>query len=151
MPREARRATANTLVDRSSLTGRQHPHPLREIVTRFNDASAEIPLESSMSPGSNPRETNAGYFTAQKALPAGAHVLLIDDTWVSGSRMRSATLALRRDGAAAVSALSLARWLSAEWEPRVTQWARNTFTARDFDPEICPWTGSLCPPAAPMK
>ena len=67
----------------------------------------EILWESSMSPGSYPSETNAACFTAQKALPTGAHVLLIDDTWVSGSRMRSATLALRRHGAAAVSALSL--------------------------------------------
>lgn len=129
-----------------SLTGRQHPHPLREILARINDARAEIVLESCMPLGSHPRETNADYFSVREAVPAGAHVLLIDDTWVTGSRMRSATLALRRDGAAAVSALSLARWLSTEWEPRVTQWARGTFTARDFDPEVCPWTGSSCPP-----
>jgi hypothetical protein len=129
-----------------SLTGRQDPHPLREIVAGINDVRAEITLDSTMPPGSNPRETNADYFAAQRPVPANAHVLLIDDTWVSGSRVRSATLALRRDGAAAVSALSLARWLSTDWEPRVTQWARSTFTAKDFDPDICPWTGSACPP-----
>jgi hypothetical protein len=42
-----------------------------------------------------------------------------------------------RHGAADVTACTLARWLSAEQEPRVAHWARNKFTARDFDPEIC--------------
>lgn len=128
-----------------SLSGRPPPHPLRELVASANDVRAELPLDSIMPPGSDPRETRDNYFRGRWPLQGDAHVLLIDDTWVTGSRVRSATLALRRAGASAISALSLARWLSVDWDPQVVPWAKSAFTAKDFNPDICPWTAAACP------
>lgn len=46
-----------------------------------------------------------------------SHVLLIDDTWVSGATVMSAAGALRSGGAEHVSALVLARWLDPGYGP----------------------------------
>lgn len=43
---------------------------------------------------------------------AGASVLLIDDTWVSGSSAQSAAAALRRAGATHVACVVIGRWLT---------------------------------------
>ncbi len=40
-----------------------------------------------------------------------SHVLLVDDTWVSGATVMSATTAMRLNGAEHISILVLARWL----------------------------------------
>jgi len=129
----------------SSLRGRLHPHPLRDIVAASNRATAEIPLAGTLPPGGNPRDTNPSHFAVGSLIPGGGHILLIDDTWVSGAHVRSATWALREAGAAAVSALSIARWLSTDWDQSVGPWARKNLTGNDFDPNTCPWTGSTCP------
>ncbi len=51
-------------------------------------------------------------------VPVGrSHVLLIDDTWVSGGTVMSAVGALRAAGAARVSSLVLARWLDPGYGP----------------------------------
>ena len=81
------------------------------------------------------------------------HVLLIDDTWVSGGTVMSATVALRSAGATRVSALVLARWLDRKYPAtknfvdRITEeqaW-RSPLTA-------CPFTlDGQCPPTAPSR
>lgn len=82
-----------------------------------------------------------------------SHVLLIDDTWVSGATVMSATAALRSAGATRVSALVLARWLDRKYPAtknfvdRVTeeQGLRSPLTA-------CPFTlDGQCPPTAPSR
>lgn len=55
------------------------------------------------------REVQEHAFTSATAR---GHVLLIDDTWVSGGTMLSAVLSLRQAGAEEVSTLALARWLN---------------------------------------
>lgn len=45
----------------------------------------------------------------------GQHVLLIEDTWVTGANAQSAAVALHRAGAARVSVLCIARMLDAQW------------------------------------
>lgn len=63
------------------------------------------------------REVREDAFTAT---PAHGHVLVIDDTWVSGGTMLSAVLSLRQAGADEVSTLALARWLNPTFPPTET-------------------------------
>lgn len=80
--------------------------------------------------------------------PAGwSHVLLIDDTWVSGGTVMSAVGALRAAGAAKVSSLALARWLDPGYgttKPLVGE----IEAANGWSPpqRVCPFTLSgVCP------
>lgn len=77
---------------------------------------------------------------------AGRHVLLIDDTWSTGTSARSAALTVREAGAVKVSVLAVGRWASPEytgdWPDGVTPQYRNTgeFLAKlpKYDPHVCP-------------
>lgn len=75
----------------------------------------------------------------------GHHVLLVDDTWVSGAHVQSCASALKQAGAAYVTALVLARHLDEKG-------AAPDFLARHrtrvYDPAICPVTGALHPDSA---
>lgn len=74
----------------------------------------------------DPRRDNAG---ASRALDpdrfrvidpdqvVGRHVLLVEDTWVSGASVQSAAVALHRAGARRVTALCVARLISEQWAP----------------------------------
>jgi adenine/guanine phosphoribosyltransferase-like PRPP-binding protein len=76
-------------------------------------------------------------------LPQGSHVLLIDDTWASGGHAQSAVLALRAAGASRVSVLVVARWLKEDYGEN-KQFIVDLANC-DYNPLICPWTGTDCP------
>lgn len=65
------------------------------------------------------------------------HVLLIDDTWTTGSHAESTAAALKRAGASRVSLLVLARWL--DLGRGVTDQFVKTELTSDFDPDQCPF------------
>ena len=70
------------------------------------------------------------------------HVLLVDDTWVSGDKSQSAALALKTVGAACVTILCTTRWLRYDWADHRTL----IDTLREpFDAMRCPVTGTTCP------
>lgn len=96
-----------------SLPARPSAHPLRRLVTG-RAAGAEVPLVAAASV-QNPRAVNSDHFACGMQLPEEAHVLLIDDTWATGGHIQSAALALRKAGAARVSALVVARWLKEDY------------------------------------
>jgi len=124
-----------------SLPAKQSAHPLRSLVVG-RAKGAEVPLAAASSV-QQPRAVNADHFTCGLRLPQDSHVLLIDDTWATGGHVQSAVLALREAGAARVSVLVVARWLKEDYG------ANNRFIAnlanRDYEPGICPWTGTDCP------
>jgi hypothetical protein len=93
------------------------------------------------------RDLDPRHFRATAPLPAGAHVLLVDDTWARGGHAQSAVLALRAAGAARVSVLVAARWINADFGGNAA-FIRG-LADRDYDPAICPWTGAACPPRGP--
>jgi hypothetical protein len=124
-----------------SLPARPGEHPLRPIV-RTTAPGTELPL-SAASSTPNPRSVDPQHFRAGAAVPPGAHVLIIDDTWVGGGHAQSAVLAARRAGASCVSVLVLARWLNEDYGSNARFLAG--LTGRDYDPGLCPWTGSRCP------
>ena len=124
-----------------SLDRRPGEHPLRPIV-RACAPGTELPL-SAASCYSHPRSVNPKHFNAGAAVPPGAHVLVIDDTWVGGGHAQSAVLAARRAGAGRVSVLVLARWLNEDYGVNALFLAG--LAGRDYDPGLCPWTGDHCP------
>lgn len=126
-----------------SLTYRPGTHPLTEIA-RSVGAVGEAALVPS-SEAVCDRSVRVGKFTLQpRNAAAGKHVLVLDDVWTTGSNAQSAALTLRQAGAAAVSVMVVGRWLSPGHAPSARFIA--TRLQRDYDPDICPVTGSRCVP-----
>ncbi|MBE1875497.1 hypothetical protein [Myceligenerans pegani] len=71
------------------------------------------------------------------------HILLVDDSWVSGSNAQSAAAALKQAGAQDVSVFVVARVLDPSYGP--TKRFLASHGRPTFDATVCPWTGSACP------
>lgn len=69
------------------------------------------------------------------------HVLLLEDTWTTGSHVESAATALKHAGVDRVTTLVVARWLDPAWAETKQVIAGLPKT---FEPDICPFTGSRC-------
>lgn len=89
------------------------------------------------------RGVNSRHFSTKVSLSSGSHVLLLDDTWTKGGHAQSAALALRESGATYVSVLVAARWIKEDFGNNA-KFLRE-LPNRDYDPDICPRTGSTCP------
>ena len=118
-------------------------HALHTLIAP-NAPGLEISLRAASSvPPSNLRDINGNHYHAAAEIRAGAHVLIIDDTWTGGGHAQSAALAVRRSGAETVSILNVARFLAKGWTP-TDDFLRN-HARQDFDSNWCPWTGGSCP------
>jgi len=124
-----------------SLPAKPGEHPLHAIASGIAPWP-EIPLTGAAS-APQPRALNPDHFRAGGQLTPGAHVLLIDDAWASGGHAQSAALALRTASAARVSLLVVARWIKEDYGDNAT--FLRDLADRDYDPEVCPWTGDACP------
>lgn len=72
------------------------------------------------------------------------HFVVFDDTWTTGASAQSAAVVLKRAGAASVTIIVIGRWVNSSWSP-----TREFFEARPhvaWSSEVCPVTGSACPP-----
>ncbi|HEX6932140.1 MAG TPA: hypothetical protein VF162_08365 [Streptosporangiaceae bacterium] len=88
--------------------GRQGTHPLRALVAGYLDRPwAALAARQA---GEHVRDLDPERFSA--APVPGARVLLIDDTWTTGSSAQSAAMALRAAGATSVVTLVLGRHVS---------------------------------------
>ena len=126
-----------------SLPAQPGEHPLHAIVSRL--APGREAVLAAAEDVDYARDLDPRHFRAAVPLPAGAHVLLVDDTWARGGHAQSAVLALRAAGAARVSVLVAARWINEAYGGNAA-FIRG-LAGRDYDPAICPWTGAACPPA----
>lgn len=86
----------------------------------------------------DPRRADPCHYRVVTGNPARHHVLLVDDTWTGGGRMSSAAHALHSAGAAQVSALAIARWMSVGWEDTAAAWLTSRLARPDRDPHVCP-------------
>lgn len=123
-----------------SLKGRAGEHPLRQIAKPLLDTKA---LEADLRAAARPtptRDLRPANFLA--TVPHGAHVLLVEDTWVGGGRVQSAAAALKAAGATSVTALVLARWL--DRRRGRTEELVEEIRHEAFDPDICPLSGVAC-------
>lgn len=70
-----------------------------------------------------------------------SHILIIDDTWVSGATMLSAVWDMRRRGVEQVSVLALARWLNRQYS-LTNDFIRRVNLARAWrrPQDVCPFT-----------
>lgn len=73
---------------------------------------------------------------------AGRHVLVVDDTWVSGNKSQSAALALKEAGAVRVTIYCVSRWLRYDWDDHRRLIDRMV---EPYDAMRCPVTGDACP------
>jgi predicted amidophosphoribosyltransferase len=124
-----------------SLPAKPGEHPLHKIV-----GSLAIGGEATLVAAAKAqflRDVSPQHFSTDAALSPDSHVLLIDDTWAGGGHAQSAALALRKAGAAHVSALVVARWIKEDFGDNAK--FLSEISRRDYDPGICPWTGGTCP------
>ncbi len=93
-----------------STRGRAGPHPLRALTAPVLARPwAQLALQGSREPPDpEDRDLSLDRFTVPERL-GGARVLLLDDTWTTGSRAQSAAAALKLAGAARVVAVVLGR------------------------------------------
>jgi hypothetical protein len=127
-----------------SLPARPGEHPLHKIANGAGlGAEARLIAAAGVQ---NPRDLNPAHFQACERLPAGSHILLLDDTWTGGGHAQSAALALRLAGAARVSLLVVARWIKEDFGNNAS--FLRELANRDYDPGRCPWTGGACPDQA---
>jgi len=120
-------------------SGRTGEHPLHSLVAPIMRLFPEVPVEVAIR--DSQRIVREDRFTVPP-VPSG-HVLVIDDTWTTGSQVQSLAWALRLAGAETVSVLVMARWLDPDWVP--SQNLIRSLPGRTFDPDVCPWTGAACP------
>lgn len=102
----------------SSRHTRSQDHPLVDMAIKagLGGTVAGLPVDRTglvlQGHPSQDREVRPDRFVVpQPASAAGRHVLLLEDTWVTGASAQSAALALKRAGASAVTIICLARWI----------------------------------------
>jgi hypothetical protein len=111
--------------------GRPGPHPLLELVSPY----LRLPLTRLvMRPGSQGRDLDVNRFRTD-GTAAGARILLLDDSWVSGASAQSAAAALKLAGARQVAIVVLGRHLDPA-EPLTRALAARLVPAR-YDPSKC--------------
>jgi hypothetical protein len=111
--------------------GRPGSHPLLGLVSPY----LRLPLtQLVMRPGSQGRDLDVNRFRTD-GTAAGARVLLLDDSWVSGASAQSAAAALKLAGARQVAIVVLGRHLDPA-EPLTRALAARLVPAR-YDPSKC--------------
>jgi len=111
--------------------GRPGPHPLLRLVSPYLRLPG-CPL--ALRPGRQGRDLDLDRFQVL-ARPAGASVLLLDDTWVSGASAQSAAAALKLAGARHVAVIVLGRHLNPD-DPASAVLLAGLAAAR-YDPATC--------------
>lgn len=111
--------------------GRPGPHPLLRLVSPYLRLPG-CPL--ALRPGRQGRDLDPDRFQVL-ARPAGASVLLLDDTWVSGASAQSAAAALKLAGARHVAVIVLGRHLNPD-DP-VSAVLLAGLAAVRYDPATC--------------
>ena len=111
--------------------GRPGPHPLLRLVSPYLRRPG-CPL--ALRPGRQGRDLDLDRFRVL-ARPAGASVLLLDDTWVSGASAQSAAAALKLAGACHVAVVVLGRHVNPGDQASAPLLA--SLAAARYDPSAC--------------
>jgi hypothetical protein len=131
----------------ASLSGRQGSHPLTDLATILPKQWERVGLAPADVPEEERRKTRSNHFSVLDS-PAvvGQHVVVFDDTWVSGGHAQSAAATVRCAGAAEVSIVVLARRIDSKFRPKQLEHAlTRMFEPREYNLDICPVTGGNCP------
>jgi hypothetical protein len=126
-----------------SLRGRPGLHPFLALA-RGMDAIGLTPALEPADGATSDRIVSATQFTLTPQTDlSGQHVLILDDTWTTGSRAQSAALTVRRAGAQQVSVMVVGRWLDPDYGTNAAFIADHLRS--DYQPHRCPVTGGQCP------
>jgi hypothetical protein len=121
--------------------GRPGPHPLLRLVSPYLRPPV-TPL--AIRPGRQGRDLDLSRFRVGQ-MPAGASVLLLDDSWVSGASAQSAAAALKLAGASYVATVVLGRHINPA-DPLAGALIARAAAAR-YDPSTCAVHGLEYQPA----
>lgn len=125
----------------------RHPHPLDDFLRYFPE---RLKKSKALFTGL-PRQGRAEGISPDdfdfSAPPAEDHLLILEDSWVSGGNALSLAIQAKRQGAARVSILSVARYLTPDKVTR--EWLQTQAATDPYDPAFCPVTRGACPPPLP--
>lgn len=130
-----------------SLTGRPGPHPLETLARLLPQTWHRIQLSAASNlpaDRNERREANPAFYHCPYDL-TGHHVVLLDDTWVTGGHAQGAAVRLRNAGAARVTILVLARMLKTDFGPTAEFVRKYNLPHPPYELTICPVTGGACP------
>lgn len=103
-----------------STSGRADTHPLADLVTNIvtDSAARYAPLLALGASVAAPREFAADRFRVRTSGTSvrARTVLIIDDTWTTGSHAQSAAAAIKTAGARGVGVLAIGRWVNPDWK-----------------------------------
>ncbi|WP_125967704.1 hypothetical protein [Bifidobacterium samirii] len=116
-------------------------HPLNAIVSSiFGQKVPEILLNAEEK--KKRRFSKSLFSVSEETIPddMAQHVLLIEDSWVSGTTVQSAAAALKQAGAQQVSVFCVARILDLEYcTEKLDKSTAQEFREREFDQDACIW------------
>ncbi|MEV0275064.1 hypothetical protein AB0I22_01570 [Streptomyces sp. NPDC050610] len=128
-----------------SLGGRPTPHPLETLAAYLLPRLPAVALSAAAGDrgDSDQRRVFQHDFFAVSDHEAvcGRHIVLVDDTWVTGSHLQSAAAALRQAGAVRVTGLILARRLRPDWGTNADFISERL--VRPYDVAVCPVGGHI--------
>lgn len=134
---------AVTFVPSLGRPGRDHPvaQLANQVISQFSKIGRPTvrPGPGALEVGRTPRAD--AFVIADGDGVAGRHVLVVEDTWVSGAKAQSVAVALKDVGAGAVSVLAVARWLRYDWPDHR---ALIEDLRQPYDAFVCPVAGGLC-------
>ncbi len=127
-----------------SSSSRDREHPLRTHLLEILPEESELSITVAGDAHSF-RQLRPENFAVLDGEVERRHVLLIDDSWVSGGHAQSAAGALKIAGASEVSILTLSRVLDpARWPP-AENYIKDVLSSAQYDYLVCPWTRGPCP------
>lgn len=116
---------------------------LRELVIGVGaPPDQEVPVRFAGT--SSVRALRPDLWAIDNAVALPQHVVVVDDSWVTGSNAQGLAAALKGVGVPKVSILVVARVMRPEYGPN-TDFIRTRLARDPFDWRRCPWTGSDCP------
>lgn len=117
---------------------------LHDLVSRMAHPDArEIKIDFT-GPARSDRFLHPDLWTVNASGQRPEHVLLVDDSWVTGSHAQGAASALKLAGVPQVSVFTIANVLDPHWGPN-PGFINDRLTTSAFDKARCPWTGTDCP------
>lgn len=139
--------SAVTFVSSQRRPGTEHPVvELAQQATAYDDTALRFLLDLGPSigvdRGQGPLPDRFVLAEPWRAPVRGRHVLVVDDTWVSGRNSQSAAIALKDAGASAVTIVCVARWLDRAYGGHAELIDSQTGL---YDALRCPVTGGACP------
>lgn len=152
----ASKATGSAFTHWASVPSLKHfdrEHPLHRIAHQLPGLPAQqVDVRASeagkVADDKQARQFNADHYYVASALPAGSHVLVIEDTWTGGGHAQSVAASLKNAGADKVCILAIARWLDMD-DPRTRRIYNDVLEPRPYDFTVCPWLQERCRPPAP--